>query len=125
MAFHEGFGDFFEKKMGPASPAANVDRSRPAGAPAEVAAPHLRWRRPPLGAAPLSVASTEATRRPSVAATEATCTAQHGTGTGRAVRGKSGGTAGPDSHTETHTQDRYTALRGDNLEFERWQTTPK
>ena len=68
----------------------------------------------PRALGPLSVASTEATRRPSVAATEATCTGTGtGTGTGRAVRGKSGGTAAP--FPRTHTQDRYPALRGDNL----------
>ena len=29
MARYEGFAVFFEKKMGPASPAPNVDRNRP------------------------------------------------------------------------------------------------
>ena len=51
MARHEGFVVGLKKKWGLASPAANVDRSRPAGPP-EVAAPHLRW-----GGAPPEVAA--------------------------------------------------------------------
>ena len=65
---------------------------------------------PPLGAAPLSVASTEATRRPSVAATEATCT---GTGTARDGRcAESLEALPPPPHAHTHPRSLTRAAGG-------------
>ena len=81
MARHEGFAVFLEKKCGPASPAPNVDRSRPGPARDHV---HGHG---------------------------------HGTGTGRARDGRcaeSLETLPAPTHTQTHTQDRYPALRGEN-----------
>ena len=106
MASHEGFAIFL-KKMGSGVPGCQC-RPEPAGRP--VWLPHSLCVAAPRPLCGCHTASLWLPYRPRGAAREAREARE-----ARAVPGKSGGTAGPDSHTDTHPRSLPRAAGGSGI----------